>query len=121
MTAMTNPTRKHNFPHAQGTFGAVDTEHSVPGALWPKYVAGKQGNYSDYTYGQDSPYSGFSDAVSSPTVTDMVFLALGAAPTVSVGNGPALCKPPQYPQRPSGCLNGRRMPFESSILSLGFT
>jgi hypothetical protein len=121
MTAMPNSRRKYNFQHARGMFGAVDTEHSFPDALWPKYVAGKQGNYSAYTYGQDIPYSGFSDPVSSPTDTDIVFLALGAVPTVSVGNAPVLCKPPQYTRRPSGCLNGRRIPFQSSILSLGLT
>jgi hypothetical protein len=36
------------------------------------------------TYGPDSSHTGFSDPVSCPTDTDIVFLALGAAPNVSV-------------------------------------
>jgi hypothetical protein len=94
------------------------TQHSFPAALWPKYVAGKKGNDSDSTHYQDSPYSGFSDPVASPTDTDIVFLALGAVSIVSVGNATALCKPPQYPRPPSGCLTGRPMRFETSSLSL---
>jgi hypothetical protein len=95
------------------------TQHSFPAALWTKYFAGRKGNDSDSTHYQDSPYSGFSDRVASPTYTDIVFLALGAVPIVSVGNASALCTPPQYSRPPSGCLTGRPMRFETSSLSLG--